>query len=60
MGAFRNLHVSAIISNDIQLLKMYRVSSKSLEDQKHPRLEGVRILLFFNRKKTWNRDFPNS
>ena len=60
MGAFRNLHVSAIISNDIQLLKMYRVSSKSLEDQKHPRLEGVRKLLFFNRKKTWNRDFPNS
>ena len=24
---------------------MYQVSSKSLEEQKHPRLEGVRILL---------------
>ena len=34
---FRNPQVSSI--NDIQLLEMYRVSSKSLEEQKHPRLE---------------------
>ena len=39
---------------------MYQVSGKSLEDQKHLRLRGVRILLFFNRKKTWNRDFHDS
>ena len=30
-------HVSSI--NDIQLLKMYRLSSKSLGEQEHPRLE---------------------
>ena len=39
---------------------MYRVSSKSLKEQKHPRLERVRILLFFNRKKSWNHDFQDS
>ena len=36
---------------------MYRVSSKSLEDQKHLRLDGVRILLFFNGKKRWSMIF---
>ena len=52
------LHVYTI--NDIQLLKMYRLSCKSLGEQEHPRLEGVRIKKFLNRKKTWDRDFPDS
>ena len=48
--------------NDIQLLKMYRLGSKSdlWGEQEHPRLEGVRIQKFFNWKKTWDRDFPAS
>ena len=40
---FRNPQVSSI--NDIPLFKMYRVSSKSLEEENHPTLEGVRISL---------------
>ena len=36
--------------NDIQLLKMYRVSSKSLEEQTF-QTGGVRILLFFIKQK---------
>ena len=52
------IHVYTI--NDIQLLKMYRLSCKSLGEQEHPRLKGVRIKKFLNRKKTWDRDFPDS
>ena len=63
-GAFHylkeNLHVSTM--NDIQLLKIYRLGSKSdlWGEQEHPRLEGMRIQKFFNRKKTWDRGFPAS
>ena len=37
------LHVYTI--NDIQLLKMYRLSCKSLGEQEHPRLEGSENLI---------------
>ena len=43
------LHVYTI--NDIQLLKMYRRSCKSLGEQEHPRLEGSENLIILYQKE---------
>ena len=36
---------------DIPLLKMYQLSSKSLEEQKHPRLKGCELYYSLTERK---------